>query len=371
LRAITSVRFFFAAMVFVGHFVGHYYPVTITNVPGYVFTLPPIAVSWFFVLSGFIIAYNYPTLPSSIDRNGFLIARVARLWPVHIITTIAMILLQGGGKYYPFFLTMTHAWTASPNMTMAYNGPSWSISDEMFFYVAYVGLVAPARWIRVLVVAAPIALAVALSTSHGCFLPGEGSGEPPLSTPQCVTLVWTFPPARLIEFLAGVALCHFRPRVPQIVGLTAALAVAGGFVPGVPGISLFFAHVVWQLEVIIGGGLLIASLANDGWLARLLSFRWLVIGGEISYSVYMTHQIVNFVVLPRADGLGLAVTFALVSAITIIASLCLFYFVEAPVRDAVKLRLKRWRSSRFHSAEGRAVSAGAGSAVASSASFEK
>jgi peptidoglycan/LPS O-acetylase OafA/YrhL len=147
--------------------------------------------------------------------------------------------------------------------------------------------------------------------------------------------------------------------------------MAGGFVPAVPGTSLFFAHVIWQLEVIIGGGLLIASLAKDGWLARLLSFRWLVIGGEISYSVYMTHQIVNFVVLPRADGLGLANTFALVSAITIIASLSLFYFVEAPVRDVVKLRLKRWRSSRFHSTEGRAVSAGAGSAVASCASFEK
>jgi peptidoglycan/LPS O-acetylase OafA/YrhL len=256
-------------------------------------------------------------------------------------------------------------------MTMAYNGPSWSISDEMFFYVAYVGLVAPARWLRVLVVAAPIALAVALSTRHGCFQPSEGSGGAPSSAPLCVTLVGTFPPARLIEFLAGVALCHFRPRIPQILGLTAALAMAGGFVPAVAGTSgtSLFAHVVWQFEVIIGGGLLIVSLANDGWLARLLSFRWLVIGGEINYSIYMTHQIVNFVVLPRADGLGLAATFALVSAITVVVSLCLFYFVEAPVRDAVKLRLQRWRSSRFHSAEGRAVSAEAGSAVASRASF--
>ena len=95
----------------------------------------------------------------------------------------------------------------------------------------------------------------------------------------------------------------------------------------------------------------------------------LIIGGEIGNSVYMTHQIVNFVVLPRAGGLGLAGTFALVSAITIVVSLRLFYFVEAPVRDAVKLRLQRWRSSRLHSAEGRAVSAQAGSAIASRASF--
>jgi peptidoglycan/LPS O-acetylase OafA/YrhL len=74
-----------------------------------------------------------------------------------------MILLFGGGKYYPFFLTMTHTWTANPEMSASYNGPSWSISDEMFFYVAYVGLVAPARWIRVLVVVAPIALALVMA----------------------------------------------------------------------------------------------------------------------------------------------------------------------------------------------------------------
>lgn len=339
-------------MVFVGHFVGHLYPASITNVPVYVFGLAPIAVSWFFILSGFIIAYNYRSLPSSFDRTSFLIARVARLWPVHIITTISMILLFGGGKYYPFFLTMTHAWTANSNMTQAYNGPSWSISDEMFFYVAYIGVVAPARWLRVLTVAVPIALAAALQTSLGCFLPGSDPGSA-ASSPLCAALVATFPPARLIEFLAGVVLFHLRPRVPQLLGFAAAVAVAAGYFPTVAGPSLF-AHLVWQLEVILGGGLMIVSLANDGWLSQLLSFRWLIIGGEISYSIYMTHQIVNLVLLPRIDAWSLVAKFVLLSSVTLFVSLCLFYFVEAPVRDAVKLRLRQWRSYRFRS-PGRAV----------------
>src|ERR1700747_1491667 len=169
LHALTSIRFFFAMMVLVGHFVGHF-PSIVTPQTSFLYNLS-IAVSWFFILSGFIIAYNYPVLANATERKNFLIARVARLWPLHALTTLAMIFLQGGGKYYLFFLTMTHTWTASANMSTAYNGPSWSISDEMFFYVAYIGLLAPARWLRALVIVAPISLSITLSTSYGCFLP--------------------------------------------------------------------------------------------------------------------------------------------------------------------------------------------------------
>ena len=74
--------------------------------------------------------------------------------------------------------------------------------------------------------------------------------------------------------------------------------------------------------------------------SRLLSFRPLVIGGEISYSIYMTHQVVNLGILPHIRGLSLSLTFLLVTTITLTSSAFLFYFLEAPVRDAVKARLK-------------------------------
>jgi peptidoglycan/LPS O-acetylase OafA/YrhL len=340
LPALTSIRFFFAAMVLVGHFFGyfgsdHYWP-------GFSFNIAPMAVSWFFLLSGFIIAYNYPALPGPLERKSFLISRVARLWPVHVVTTFAMILLFGGGKYFPFVFTMTHTWTANPEMSAVYNGPCWSISDEMFFYVAYV---APARWLRVLVVAVPIGLAVVLAETHGCFLPA-GDPASAASTVKCSALIWTFPPARLIEFLAGVALFRWRPRIPQIVGLLAAVGVVGGFLPEVPGLdrNSLSAHVIWQLEVIVGGGALIASLAREGWLARILSVRLLIIGGEISYSMYMTHEIVNLAILPHLGGLSLTATFALSSTITLAVSACLFYVLEAPARDAVKAKLRQWKA---------------------------
>jgi peptidoglycan/LPS O-acetylase OafA/YrhL len=337
--ALTSIRFFFAAMVIVGHFSSHFAPGVITASNGFLFYNAPIAVSWFFILSGFVIAYNYPRLPTGADRTAFVISRFARLWPVHIITLFAAVLIQGGGKYYPFFLTMTHTWTASPDMSGAYNGPSWSISNEFFFYVCYVGLAAPLRWIRVVVTIAPIVASLALLLSLRCYLPVGEFGVPR----QCGALVVSWPPTRFVEFLAGVAICRWGVKLPQIVGLSIALSVWLGYFPSLPYLdgNPILQQISFQFSCIVGGGALIASLSKEGWLSRLLSFRPLVIGGEISYAMYMTHQIVNWSLYPYLKSLDPLVTFGVLVITTIVISTLLFYLVEAPVRDSVKRWLKR------------------------------
>ena len=222
-----------------------------------------------------------------------------------------------------------------------YNGPSWSVSNELFFYIAYIGMLAPRRWLRIFVVLVPIAIGAALPITHGCFLPVENPAST-ASSPHCNLLIFQFPPARLIEFVSGVVIYRMNLRVPQLIGLAAATAVFGCFIPPIPGIGNdpLALTAVREILLVVGGGALIASLARDGWLSRLLSFRPLVIGGEISYSIYMTHQVVNLGVLPLVHGLDLSLTFLLFITITLASSAFLFYFVEAPVRDAVKVRLR-------------------------------
>jgi peptidoglycan/LPS O-acetylase OafA/YrhL len=154
--------------------------------------------------------------------------------------------------------------------------------------------------------------------------------------------VFQFPPARLIEFVSGVVIYRMNLRIPQLIGLAAATAVFGCFIPPIPGIGndpLALAA-MREILLVVGGGALIASLARDGWLSRLLSFRPLVIGGEISYSIYMTHQVVILAMLPYVRGLDPSLTFLLIMTITITTSTFLFYSVEARVRDAVKAKLK-------------------------------
>jgi peptidoglycan/LPS O-acetylase OafA/YrhL len=275
------------------------------------------------------------------------------LWPVHaaILTAAFSLLLVYPNlfhlhKYWPLFhYTLTQTWTMNPDMANGFNGPSWSVSNELFFYIAYVGMLAPQRWLRILVVIVPIGIGAVLPVAHGCFLPADAAGSA-AGSPDCNYLIFQFPPARLIEFVSGVFIYRMNLRIPQVIGLVAAVAVFGELVPSIPSLGdPFSAMIVREFPLAAGGGALIASLARNGWLSRLLSLPWLVIGGEISYSIYMTHQMVNFAILPRVHGLGLWLTFLLVTTVTLVSSAFLFYFVEAPVRDAVKASLKRRTSA--------------------------
>jgi peptidoglycan/LPS O-acetylase OafA/YrhL len=321
------------------------------SVPAFVSNMGTLAVSWFFVLSGFIIAYNYPELSTNKQRGDFLILRVARLWPVHcVVLTVAVSFLYITKNGYLlrhadwlfFHYTLTQTWTMNADIANGYNGPSWSVSTELFFYFAYIGMLAPQRWFRIFVVVIPIAIGVALPIAHGCFLPSDNPAST-AGSPHCNLLVFQFPPARLIEFASGVMIYRMNLRVPQWIGLALAAAVFGCLIPPIPwiGYDPLVLAVEREIMLVAGGGALIASLVRDGWLSRLLSFRPLVIGGEISYSIYITHQIVNLGVLPHFQGLNLLLTFLLYIVITITCSAFLFYFVEAPVRDAVKSRLKK------------------------------
>jgi len=331
LDALTSLRFFFALMVVLGHFTGRLS--AFGPFPGFVYQMAPLAVAWFFVLSGYIIAYNYPSLNTNEERGSFLALRVARLWPVHCaILTVGLLVrfYHINPPWLMFQYTMTQSWSLSPDIAGGYNGPAWSISDEFFFYIAYIGLAAPRRWLGVLVGLAIVGIGIIIPLSQGCVNGG---------TAQCNYWIFMFPPTRIIEFIGGVLLFHSKVRVPQIVGLAAAVAVFLSWVP-IPNWNVPVNLAARELVTIAGAGFLIVSLTQDGWLSKILCLPFLVFLGEISYSVYMTHEVVHQVLLPR-DGWGYVSTFMLTMSATLLLSTLLFYFVEAPSRNWVKSFLKQ------------------------------
>jgi peptidoglycan/LPS O-acetylase OafA/YrhL len=237
-----------------------------------------------------------------------------------------------------FHYTMTQSWSLSGDIAAGYNGPAWSISTEFFFYIAYIGLVARQWWIALLIALGSISVGFALPAAHGCFQSFGMVGDP-----QCSYMLFMFPPARLIEFIAGVAICRSSIRVPQAIGLAAAMAV---FLVSIPKIDVLLNFMIREVLLVIAGGALIASLRNDGWLARVLSIPLFVIGGEVSYSIYLIHEPIQAVILPHLRGLGVLPTFILVTSVILLVSTALFYLVESPSRDAVK-RLLRRRPHQF------------------------
>ena len=90
INTLTSLRFIFALMVFGAHcytidkfFDTHFFK------EGFV------GVSFFFVLSGFIIAYNYQKKFSEnkIAKRAFWVARIARIYPLHWLTLFIAVAL--------------------------------------------------------------------------------------------------------------------------------------------------------------------------------------------------------------------------------------------------------------------------------------
>jgi peptidoglycan/LPS O-acetylase OafA/YrhL len=58
--------------------------------------------------------------------------------------------------------------------------------------------------------------------------------------------------------------------------------------------------------------------------------------GEISYSIYMTHEVVNHALLPSLQGFKPTAVFAITTATSLFLSTLLYYLVEAPSRNFVK-----------------------------------
>jgi peptidoglycan/LPS O-acetylase OafA/YrhL len=148
IKPLTALRFFFALCVFLSHYAIGEKPVFYE---GY------IGVGFFFILSGFIIAYNYKgkirekTIFSK-DTKAFIIARIARIYPLHCVTFLFVLLLTvrgviKQGTAFPwkplwFNVTLLHSFIPIKAWYFSFNAVSWSISDELFFYLMFPVLLA-------------------------------------------------------------------------------------------------------------------------------------------------------------------------------------------------------------------------------------
>ena len=163
--ALTGLRFVAAALILVPHaidWLGHFSNSDITN---YFVFLTMYGMPLFFVLSGFVIHYNYRNLfvtrPVGRATSEFAAARFARLFPLYFCLLLASICadnllsaVHGDRGLFlqimAYYVTLTQSW-----WYVVYEGKllinwlfglSWSISTEAFFYVAYVPAVPVFRW---------------------------------------------------------------------------------------------------------------------------------------------------------------------------------------------------------------------------------
>jgi peptidoglycan/LPS O-acetylase OafA/YrhL len=294
-------------------------------------------VDLFFVVSGFVIASQYlgkvDDFPS-ISR--FLWRRLARIYPLHLATlafylVVAFALHLGlartdnAARYplsdIPAQLLLLHA---VDGQRLTFNFPSWSLSAEMFCYLAFpvVALLAARR--RTLAVALVIALAVANSV----YAATTGTGP----WAEWINKGGVF--RALPGFNLGVACYLFRHQIARWPAIPGALTIAlsafillGWLLPDMAALIAVYMIAVLAIQC--------DTSTASTWLARLHFDR----AAAYTYSCYMLHIPVATIVLTFgaryfASIPGGKLTLLPVAAATLaVVSVLSYRFFETPLRQ--------------------------------------
>ncbi|MCQ4083957.1 acyltransferase [Streptomyces sp. RB6PN25] len=341
LPSLTGLRWLAALLVFGLHIdLAGYFGGRGGKVASWAFASGDTGVSFFFILSGFILMWS--ARPQ--DRaTRFWRRRIARIYPVHLVTAgLALLMaytvmpyMKPTGQETVANLLLVHSWTYSWRETL--NPVSWSLACEAFFYALF-----PLIAFLLRHSSARAAAAIAgLSALAAVFMPFVNTQ---------FGLGWNdyyYPPARLPEFVLGVALARLmlldRWRGPGLK-TSLAITVVGYFLaPELGGDH----HAVGPL---LGFALLIpaAARADLTGAASLWRRPVLVRLGELSFAFYMIHLLaIRFgerlfhAYSPRLPVLSALGATAAALAASLALSWLLYAGVERPGRRLLLLRGRR------------------------------
>ncbi len=354
LGALTSLRFLIALHVGFYHFVR---PFRLWGPLASFFGAGYTGVSFFFLLSGFILTYaharEYEAGRGSPRR--FWIARFARIYPVYLLGVLSATYIYRGLLAFRIErvalianVFMVQSW--SSRLVRYFNVPAWSLSCEAFFYLLFPFLVLRlrrhARWASVLSIAGFVLLAMAAPAWGLLHYPAAGMHELPDAQAgySNILRIRRIPLFALPEFLAGVSLGWMYVQHGVTARLSRVLAWGGG------ALLIAVLCVADRLPyVMLHNGLLIPlqcavilGLCGHHGLTRLMSHRWLMLLGEASYSFYLFHLLLWDATVGRFHlQTNVATAVCAVVAIPVVA-LLLYRFVERPCR---RLLLQRFASA--------------------------
>jgi peptidoglycan/LPS O-acetylase OafA/YrhL len=369
IKALSGLRIVAAVWVVLFHF----RPWLEQVAPGFRSALAPVlncgaqGVDLFFMLSGFVLTWNY------LDRMGesfsirstlhFLWLRLARVWPVYLVTlhlALAWIIFtlyvghlpspaadQLNAVSYVRQVVLVQLWFQPFFDGSSWDGPAWSISAEWLAYLLFGVLVlAIFRISRATRARGLLWLAIVASLPPALLLLATGHFYTP----------WSWLPRIIMQFTAGALACaavrKLQPtdRARRIAGyLSLALGV------GIVGI-LYLLDANPVPKVSDSSGLvdvlfvpLVVTLAiGVGTLPRLLSTRIMVYGGYISFSLYMVHELVHTawnwftaefeIVLTPSWSAKLIVVGVL--GVAVLGAAALYHFVEEPARIWMRRMVK-------------------------------
>lgn len=372
LRALTGLRFLAAALVVCYHlrnympsnFFSHFMHGIFMNV----FSAGYVSVPFFFVLSGFILAYNYLVRPR-LNVRSFWLARIARIYPVYVLA-----FLLAAAPYTVWSdcaqqmvrplcvssqpvvtglasLALVQAWI--PSDAAYWNITGWSLSVEMFCYLLFPLLAVFVLRLsqRQLIVLAAAAWAISMGLSL-CFLGASAGGWHNTFSDTPSYLMLDFfqynPLVHLPDFVIGMAagrLYLLRPRHPATWfsnpitmgwASTLSLALCGSVLAVSPAIPWIVLHNSLLLPAF--AGLIFTTARGHGPVAWLFGLPFVVLLGGASYALYLLHLPI-FKIMEHYRAMipvGTLAFAVFLCALLLLASIAAFKFIEEPARRAIR-----------------------------------
>lgn len=379
--ALTSLRFFAAILIFMLHATNHgLLPAAWAERIDF-----SAAVSFFFVLSGFVLGYAYKG--RSYSSRRFYQARWARVWPAAAVSILLVPLMLPSSLFLPqpdggwsigvvmlFTLSGIQSLVPIPDVYFGLNAVTWSISTEAGFYLLFPWLQrhVQQRPFVVILLTTVLGFSVAAVAQQ---LPGFGLNT--LSQPVWQGLIYVNPLSRLGEFIAGMlaaewflspniqswlegikqernelrfwlatgseCLCLVSPfLVSRLLNSDSATESLTISIP----LQLLLLQWIYGFFFSVAIGMISLRL---GGISQLLKWSPLVFLGEISYGLYLYHQLL-MIRLVHVPGLVMGPwvfhfqdpSFAMVLLISLVFAGISLIFVERPFLAVLRpLRIEK------------------------------
>ena len=353
LPALSGLRTILAVNVMFFHFTPPH-PAFLTPVidNAYVF------VGFFFLISGFILAYNYGDRPT-LSKKTFYLARLSRVYPVYLLVlllSLAFLPIEWKAHtpeefYRGLVLTPLALQGWNPMLATFWNTVAWTVPAEFFLYGLFPFLLLGIERFAVRL-ATPRSVVIAIlclwvigimpHTAYYLLNPDHLNGPATRFTyAWWLRLLKYTPPMYFCTFTAGVLVA----RLHGILTLSAfrrTLAALGALA----GLTLFFAFAVERVPYVIIHGslllplfsLLLIGLAGQNPVAAVFAFKPLVVFGETTFCLYLLHfnafLLIHYYKLPEKLHLTRFDPWISYAAIMLLA-LAVLHLYERPARRFV------------------------------------
>jgi|SRR5450432_640729 peptidoglycan/LPS O-acetylase OafA/YrhL len=321
-----------------------------------------LMVDLFFIMSGFIICHVYEQSFRAGLKSGnfkrFIVARFARIYPLHFFTLLFLIIyiattknwnLINDPKAIPANIFLLHS--LGVNKIFTWNVPSWSISAEWWAYMVFPFLVIFIYWKKSFALTVLVLFAVSAYIAILFWIPRHDPFDPTAAMLHNLDTTYDYGFLRgLAGFICGMVL--YKIYETGLLNKLFKKDLTAGFLILTTVVCMHFS-INDGFYIILFVALVLAFALNDGKLHTLCNIRFAQWLGKISYSIYLSSIFLfmlfffGYIKLPGVKyaehsastdfwtGFGYCVVFLIIhigiSSIT-------YYMIEKPFRKYINAR---------------------------------